>query len=130
MTTTPATTESLYGIDSTVHDDSRFYEPPHVVKFPVVRKTPKRVYYEINGRTRFVNRQVLEADGKVFRRSGGWWESDLTVYLTEPAIQQPQRPNLGELKAAMAAAHPDRGGTDTEFIAARQRYEQARTRTA
>jgi hypothetical protein len=25
----------------------------------------------------------------------------------------------------MAAAHPDRGGTDEAFIAARQRYERA-----
>ncbi|MFJ5090000.1 hypothetical protein [Streptomyces sp. NPDC088674] len=30
------------------------------------------------------------------------------------------------LRAAMAAAHPDRGGTDAEFIAARSRYENAR----
>ena len=28
----------------------------------------------------------------------------------------------------MAAAHPDRGGTDAEFIAARNRYENARTK--
>jgi hypothetical protein len=30
----------------------------------------------------------------------------------------------------MAAAHPDCGGTDEAFIAARQRYEQARSREA
>lgn len=130
MNNQPARVEFLYGIDSTVHDDSRFYVPPHAVKFPVVRKTPRRVYYKINGRTRYVNRQVLEADGKVFRRSGGWWESDLTVYAAEPVIQQPQRPDLAKLKATMVAAHPDRGGTQAEFIAARARYEQARPHAA
>jgi hypothetical protein len=36
--------------------------------------------------------------------------------------------NLQELKAKMAAAHPDRGGTSEEFIAARKRYMEARRR--
>jgi hypothetical protein len=35
-------------------------------------------------------------------------------------------PDLSELKAAMAAAHPDRGGSSEAFIAARTRYVEAR----
>jgi hypothetical protein len=34
-------------------------------------------------------------------------------------------PELRRLRLAMADAHPDRGGTDEEFIAARERYERA-----
>ncbi|RPK56260.1 hypothetical protein EES43_24770 [Streptomyces sp. ADI96-02] len=126
MSADVTTTEYLYGIDTSVHDDARFYQRPHAVAFPVVKKTPKRVYYEINGRTRFVDRQRLEADGKV-QRVGGWWESDLTVYLSEPVVEQPKPASLAELKRAMADAHPDReSGSHEAFIAARARYEQAR----
>jgi hypothetical protein len=38
--------------------------------------------------------------------------------------------SLPELKQAMADAHPDRGGTDEAFIAARQRYQKAKEATA
>ncbi|MGV0098290.1 hypothetical protein [Streptomyces californicus] len=130
--TTPERTEYVWGIDSTVDDDSTRYRPPHAVSFPVVKKTPKRVYYECRGMTRFVDRQRLEADGQVYRLSSGWWEADSTVYLNEPAVYRhmpPSTPSLAELKQAMADAHPDRGGTDAEFIAARARYERARTTT-
>ncbi|RYJ29379.1 hypothetical protein CU044_2120 [Streptomyces sp. L-9-10] len=130
MSTQPAPVEYLYGIDSTVDDDSTHYQPPRVVKFRIIKKTPKRVYYEINGWTRFVDRQRLEADGKVLRLSGGWWEPDLTVYLSEPVIHRPQAPSLSELKAAMTAAHPDRGGTDDAFTAAFERYERARSQAS
>ena len=34
-------------------------------------------------------------------------------------------PELRRLRMAMADAHPDRGGTNEEFMAARERYEQA-----
>jgi hypothetical protein len=34
--------------------------------------------------------------------------------------------DLAQLKAEMAASHPDRGGTSAAFIAARQRYVAAR----
>ncbi|MFJ9417255.1 hypothetical protein ACIRPT_24130 [Streptomyces sp. NPDC101227] len=37
-------------------------------------------------------------------------------------------PHLTQLKAAMAAARPDRGGADAAFIAARSACEQARSR--
>lgn len=130
--TTPQKVEFLYGIDSTVSDDSRFYEPPRVVQFRITKKTSKRIYYvakefvEYAPRIRYVDRQAIERDGHVTRRTGGWWEPDLTVYLQPPSVERPKAPTVAELKAAMAAAHPDRGGTDAEFIAARARYERAR----
>ncbi|MFF8590010.1 hypothetical protein ACF061_00980 [Streptomyces sp. NPDC015220] len=123
-------TEFLYGVDSSVADDDRFYEPPHIVRFRITKKTPKRIYYipENWGRPvqRFVDRVALERDGEVRRRSAGWWEPDATVYLNPPELEQPAKPDLGALRAEMADAHPDRGGTDAEFIAARRRYEQAK----
>lgn len=132
-----AATEYVYGIDSSVHDDNRFYEEPHVVQFRITRKTAKRVYYFPDGHTersqreRFVDRATLERDGQATRRSGGWWESDRTVYLNPPVIEQAQRPTLGELRKAMADAHPDReGGNHEAFIAARARYERARDKAS
>lgn len=127
-------TEYLYGIDSSVNDDTRYYQAPRVVQFRITRKTAKRVYYfpddvgtERSKRERFVDRATLEQDGQASRKSGSWWESDLTVYLKPPVIEQAQQPSLAELKSAMADAHPDRGGTDEAFIAERARYERARS---
>ncbi|WP_435246382.1 zinc finger domain-containing protein [Streptomyces sp. NRRL F-5630] len=46
----------------------------------------------------------------------------------EKARAEAARPDaeLRRLRAAMADAHPDRGGTDEQFIAARTAYENAR----
>lgn len=132
MTSAPDVIEYLYGVDSSVNDDARFYEPPRVVKFRITRKTPKRIYYVrredgTNPRTGYVDRQKIEADGEIYNSgAGGWWAPDFHLYLTPPELPQYTRPDLADLKAAMAAAHPDRGGTEEEFIAARQRYERAR----
>lgn len=123
--------EYLYGIDSSVSDDSRFYEPPRVVRFRITKKTPKRVYYlrrDWSPGERFVDRLALERDGQVTRKSGGWWESDLTLYLTPPVMEQARKPDLAELKQAMADAHPDRGGDEEAFIVARARYQAAKGR--
>lgn len=133
MSAAPEQVEFLYGVDSSVADDSRFYEPPRVVKFRITKKTPKRIYYarRDDGQavsTRFVDRQRIEADGEVYSRTRGWWSPDFHLYLNPPELEQATKPDLGELKAAMAAAHPDRGGTDAEFIAARARYQNARTK--
>lgn len=131
MTDTPAPAEYLYGVDTNPGDDGPAC-PPHVVRFQITKKTPKRIYYvryEDGLRTDigYVNRQQIEADGEIYNHgAGGWWAPDFHLYLAEPVIEQPQKPSLAKLKAAMAAAHPDRGGTDEAFIAARQRYERAR----
>jgi hypothetical protein len=124
----PALVEYVYGIEAG-HDEGNDWVPTRVVRFRVTKKTPRRVYYLPRewGQTeqRFVDRIALERDGEVVRRSAGWWEPDLRVYLHEPAIEEHRQPSLDELKAAMTAAHPDRGGTDEAFIVARRRYEGA-----
>lgn len=123
--------EFLYGIEAG-HEELNDWVPARVVSFRITKKTPRRIYYtrETLGTRRlvgFVDRQAIERDGQVRRRSSGWWEPDSTVYLEPPELPSAApRPDLGELRAAMAAAHPDRGGTDAEFIAARERYERAR----
>ncbi|MEU9470468.1 hypothetical protein AB0D78_28390 [Streptomyces avermitilis] len=131
-----APAEFLYGVDSSVSDDSRFYEPPQVVRFRITKKTPKRIYYVRRERgpgeieIGYINRQQIEADGEIYNHgAGGWWAPDFHLHLTPPVIEQARTSDLAELKSAMAAAHPDRGGSDEAFIAARARYEKAR-RTA
>ena len=42
--------------------------------------------------------------------------------------EEPAPPDLRELKAAMAAAHPDKGGSSAAFIAARAAYVAIRRR--
>jgi hypothetical protein len=42
----------------------------------------------------------------------------------------PEAPDLLALKMQMAAAHPDRGGTSADFIAARKRYMAAKRKAA
>lgn len=135
-----APVEYLYGIDSSVHDDHRFAESPRVVEFKIIRKTPHRVYYiraqygEVRPDgtypktfTGYVDRESLERDGFVRRKSAGWWERDATLYLNPPDLRREddEVPDLAELKAQMAAAHPDRGGSDEDFIRARTRWEAA-----
>jgi len=120
--------EYLYGIEAE-HGSGPGWTPTRVVKFRITKKTPRRIYYllrEWRDEQRFVDRVALERDGQATRKSGGWWEADLTVYLSPPVLAEAQQPSLAELKAAMAAAHPDRGGTDEAFVAARARYERAR----
>lgn len=123
-----AAIDFLYGIEAE-HGSGPDWVPTHVVKFRVTKKTARRIYYlprEWRDEQRFVDRLTLERDGQVTRKSGGWWESDLTVYLNPPALAEAHQPSLDELKAAMASAHPDRGGSGEAFIAARQRYERAK----
>lgn len=99
-----------------------------ILEHPITKKTAKRIYftYSTGGhRTGYVDRQRIEADGEICH---GYTLRRL--HLAPPEIpHRPKPPSLAELKAAMAAAHPDRGGSDEAFIAARQRYETAR-RTA
>lgn len=133
--TAPVPVEFLYGIQSGRYDGNDDWQPAHVIAFPVIRKTPKRIYYDARewgtrAHVRFVDRQRLEADGEVTRKSGQWYDPDLTLYLRAPQVWPPVNRDLAALKAEMAAAHPDRGGSDAEFIAARQRYETAANREA
>jgi hypothetical protein len=125
-----APVEYLYGVDYGEHTDFKSV----VVSFPITKKTAKRIYYVRSHRVPgdveigYIDRQELESKGEVWRRSGGWWEDDLCLYAEPPDVElsRPSEPDLAELKAAMAAAHPDRGGTSEAFIAARRRYVAAR----
>lgn len=119
-----AAAEFLYELWDTNWDDGPLgnYQ---VLAHPVTKKTPKRIYFKRGGsRTAFVDRQQIEAAGEIFYRPIA-----RTLYLEPPEIPtRPKPASLPELRKAMADAHPDRGGTDEAFIAARTRYEAARAR--
>lgn len=107
--------------------DDLTWIPGGIIRLPITRKTAKRIYYLrpctlIDFELGYVDRQELEARGSVFTRGG------LLLFAEPPDLEPPKpaTPDVKALKAAMAAAHPDRGGTDAEFIAARERYERAR----
>jgi hypothetical protein len=121
---TPALQEFLYELWDANWDDGPLgnYQ---VLEHPITKKTAKRIYftYSTGGhRTGYVDRQKIEADGEIYH---GYTMRRL--HLTPPEIPHRQKPaSLAELKQAMADAHPDRGGSDEAFIAARARYEKAR----
>ncbi|MFF2405749.1 hypothetical protein [Streptomyces sp. NPDC058092] len=122
---TPAKVEYLYELWDANWDDGPLgnYQ---VLRWEITKKTPKRIYFDRNGHPGFVDRQRIEADGEI--RHG---YTRRLLHLAPPEIPgQPKPPSLPELKAAMADAHPDRGGTDEAFIAARARYETARAKEA
>lgn len=137
----------LYAVEPGRYDlDDATWIPGKVVQFPITKTTARRIYYL---RPRFlfmpgpdwepgyVDRQDLERHGSVHVP---YW---LQVFAEPPELPpahtarprhlRPEAapvPDLKQLKAAMAAAHPDRGGTDEKFIAARDRYLEARRRSA
>ncbi|MEV7383632.1 hypothetical protein [Streptomyces lydicus] len=122
----------LYGTWQNNNGDT--YVTTEVVTFPVLKRTARRIYYDrAAGRhgspePGFVDRQELESTGQARRRSAGWWDPDAVLYLEAPDVAPGPAavPDLTQLKAAMAAAHPDRDGTNADFIAARASYERAR----
>jgi hypothetical protein len=122
--TTAVRVEFLYELWDANWDDGPLgnYQ---VLAHPITKKTAKRIYFTYctgGHRAGFVDRQKIEAAGEVYH---GYTRRRL--HLTEPEIpSRPKPPSLPGLKAAMAAAHPDRGGTHEAFIAARKRYETAR----
>lgn len=137
MTTEVSAVEYLYGTRVEWPDDGP--EVRETIPFRVTRRTAKRVYYVRQhyrgGRETigFVDREALERDGEVIRRSGRWWEDDFRLFAELDAAEEhigigrhaPKAPDLAQLKQEMAAAHPDHGGTAEEFMAARGRYERA-----
>ena len=148
-------TEYLFGVRSGIHDDGWDTPYYHIYVFPIVKKTAKRIYYKRKRLDRlpeidapdisesairdfthqdhdigFVDRQELEAKGEVYNHGRHWSEDDFYLLAKPPAPREtePDTPDLAELKAAMAAAHPDRGGSNAAFIEARRRYVEARAR--
>lgn len=121
MTDQPAVIEFLYEVWDANWDDGPLgnYQ---IHRHPITKKTSQRIHFTFMGRPAFVDRQRIEADGEIYHR-----RFQRLLYLAPPEIPVRAKPaSLPELRQAMAAAHPDRGGTDAEFIAARQRYERAR----
>jgi hypothetical protein len=113
--------------------------PPWVEELPIVKKTKQRVYYHKfrgwigDDRVGFVDRQKLEARGEIWSRA----ERE-RFYLRDPRLDpdwnrphrgeryQPDPAHLAKLKQEMAAAHPDKGGSNAAFIEARRKYVEAR----
>jgi hypothetical protein len=122
----PAVAEYLYELWDANWDDGPLGNYK-ILAHSITKKTSKRIYFTyLNGRSGFVDRQKIEADGEIYH---GY--SRRRLHLAPPEIPtRPKPPSLAELRKAMAAAHPDRGGSHEAFIAARQRYEQARTTAA
>jgi hypothetical protein len=113
-------------------------------RYQIIKRTARRIYYLKQGeridkhgeptgefeyphwerdysRIGFVDRQKLEAAGEVHYLYPSL-QASLAKYYRE---DQPPL-DLRKLKAEMAAAHPDRGGSSAAFIAARQAYVAAR----
>jgi hypothetical protein len=144
-TTDAKSIEYLYG-----HTMGGEDSPGSVVRFQITKKTAKRIFYSracetINehgeltehqfhryeDETGYVDRQKLEANGEVYNRSKGWWDAEYHLHASlEGALGTRHRSkptiDLHQLKAAMAAAHPDKGGTNEAFVAARKAYVAAR----
>jgi hypothetical protein len=122
------------------------------VRFRITKRTSKRVFYIRNEecldqhgeplglgnilrlndeRFGYVDCLKLEADGEVYNHGVHWCEPDFHLHISLGHLlsgfaryrDQDDKPiDLRQLKAEMAAAHPDRGGSNAAFIAARERY--------
>jgi hypothetical protein len=140
---------NLYAIEAGYYDHAaRRWVHSRMVRLPIVKKTAKRIYYLRSSEPGefeqgYIDRQSFEAHGWVWSsRYDKIWAQPPEVPNDKPFVPPPFTPaayrtpavpsvdELKRLKAVMAAAHPDRGGTDAEFIAAHQKYEQARRRVA
>jgi hypothetical protein len=121
----------------------------HINKFQIIRKTRQRIYFSKKPErvreplpllvdttecgTGYVDRQKIETEGDIYSHSAHWSADFFHLYLSLEGLlaahlrrDEGATPDLSELKAAMAAAHPDRGGSDEAFIAARARYVAVR----
>lgn len=98
-----------------------------VLSYPILKATAKRIYFkDWCDRKYFIDRAAFDAEGAAYHR--GLRER---LHLTPPEVPaQSKHKTVSELKREMAEAHPDRGGTDEAFIAARRRYLRATGRTA
>ncbi|MGW3651867.1 hypothetical protein [Streptomyces sp. NPDC000878] len=120
----------LYTVKPGRYDlDDQTWIPGRIVSLPIAKKTAKRIYYlrprgPFEWEPGYVDRQELERHGSV--RAAHW----LLLFAEPPEIPKPAAaPDLKALKAAMAAAHPDLGGDDDAFIAAREQYLRAKNCT-
>lgn len=137
---------NLWAIEAGFYDfAARRWVHSRVVRLPIVKRTTKRIYYLRSAEPGeyeqgYIDRQAFEAQGWVWsHRYDKIFATPPKVPADEPLIPPsfagtyrgatvPTDVELKRLKAAMRAAHPDLGGSDAEFIAARKRYVEARRR--
>jgi hypothetical protein len=141
--TTTGDTVNLFAIEFGYYDHgARHWVHSKIVRLPVVKTTPRRIYFLRSSEpdefeTGYLDRQTFESRGWVYSsRYNKIYATPPKVPNDKPFIPRPPRPEdqhatvtveeLKQLKAAMRAAHPDLGGTDAEFIRARERYVLAR----
>lgn len=135
---------NLYTIEYGYYDHgTRRWVYSKIVRLPVTKKTPRRIYFLRSSepgeyQTGYIDRQDFEANGWVYT------SRYIKVSATPPKLPKdkpfipppfpPEYPrttvyapaDLKKLKAEMANAHPDKGGTSEAFIAARKRYVDAK----
>ena len=125
-------TDFIYGafVSSWVDDETGDHAR-QVYPFRVIKRTPKFIYYEGPYKhRRRIDREAFERDGSIATRR--YWEHDHHLFATfgdaekDIAPFEAGAPDVRQLRREMADAHPDAGGSDEAFIAARQRYERAR----
>jgi len=136
----PAAVEYLYGVREGWFpgEDGREVWKTEIVKFPIHRKTARRVYY-VRRRTPdgaelgYVDRGELESHGEVICRSRGWWDADYMLYkeppkLDDPPAGEPLEDTVRRLRREAAEVHPDRGGDPEEFRLRFARYQRLKQR--
>jgi hypothetical protein len=105
-------------------------------KHRIVKRTEK--YYQYVEETkRTIHRDRVDEAGEMWESASPihWWRDVSLVkkFSTKPPPPpkpKPRAKSLRTLKKEMVAAHPDKGGTNTAFIAARRAYVEARRRRA
>jgi hypothetical protein len=122
------------------------------IRYRITKKTAKRIFFlqdfeflDMSGNPESpdqitvdrgassVDRRQLEQDGEIWcrpmrKRLYLTFEGCVAWRSKYKTAQIPEA-DLHELKMAMAAAHPDRGGSSAAFIAARARYMAAKAAT-
>lgn len=138
---------NLWAIEAGFYDyGTRQWVRSRLVRLPIVKKTAKRIYFLRSSEPGefeqgYIDRQHFEAHGWVWSsRYDKIHAHPPEVPEDKPFIPPPFDPasyrtasvpsvdELKRLKAAMRAAHPDLGGSDEAFIAARKQYVEARQR--
>lgn len=91
----------LYG----VHTGSK-----EIVEFPVIKRTPKRVYFKLPHGDSYIDREVLERDGNVHVPGAGWPRPlGNMLYASKPYASKPSR---AVAVTRAPAAHTDSARND------------------